>query len=426
LLFVSNLLPPQVLGGAEVVAWREMHGLRKRGYEVRGLTLDWHDRDPVAWESEEMPDGVLRVPAPRGAGARRPGNEAAANPELERAFDSLLAELRPAVVHFHHMNGVSLRLPARARRQGVPRVVTLHDGWGLCPKSVLVRADGSVCPAAATRPCVRCLEASGRTLSPRRRWRVWRRAHVLRGELERAQRLLFPSRHHLERYVLAGYPRSRCRVLPNPLPEGAGAFRPPPGGDPGEPLRLLFLGGLHPHKGFDVLLEALAGLPAGGVELRVHGPLGAEERAAFEARLEGLGDALRVTHGGWLTATRVQEVLAASDAVVVPSRAPENCPLTLLEALAAGRPAVASRAGGIPELIRDSENGLLFETGEARSLRDCLRRLVVDRRLLVRMARGARGSAEKLGMSAHLDALESHYDEAGRGLVSDAAPAGMS
>jgi len=131
-----------------------------------------------------------------------------------------------------------------------------------------------------------------------------------------------------------------------------------------------------PRKGIDVLLEALAGLARAGVPFRAclvgPGPLLASNRAAA-SRL-GLGD--RVAIPG-----RVDDVapfLQTADVFVLPSLEEGSGSVSLLEALQAGVPVVASRLDGIPEDLRDGTDAALVEPGDPRALQDALARLLRD------------------------------------------------
>ncbi len=420
ILMVSNLLPPQVVGGAELVAWRELHGLAARGHGGRGLTGDWPDPAPPAPEQEAPLAEIVRVPVPprslrldRRAFSRRAGREFAANRSLARAFDSLLARSRPDVVHFHQLSGLSLRLPARAGRSGARLIATLHDVWGICPNALFLTPEGRLCGGASGLGCLRCLEAArGSRFRPRRRLGLAFRNARVRRTLSDFDRLVFPSRHHLFAYAAAGYPRARSRLLRNPLPEVDGARATLPGVDSQEPLRLLFLGSLRDHKGAEVLFEAVEGLSPKMVRVVLHGRATAEQLEQLERTLAARRLQDRVRHAGFVSPARVAETLLGFDAVVVPSLAAENCPLAIIEALALGRPVLASRVGGIPELVRDGENGLLFAPGDAEGLRSAIAQLASDRCRLREMGEQGRAAVEKLGLSRHLDALEAIYAEA--------------
>jgi glycosyltransferase involved in cell wall biosynthesis len=186
-----------------------------------------------------------------------------------------------------------------------------------------------------------------------------------------------------------------CGVDPERFP-----FRPR---EPGTPPRLACVAALRQPKGHAVLLRALVGLDA-HADLVGDGP----ERVRLEAEVARLGIADRVRFHGNLPETSVAAVLAEADAFVLPSViAPdgdmEGIPVALMEALAAGLPAVATRQSGVPELIRDGETGFLAEPGDPDSLREAIRRalaappaLRAEGRALVEREFDQRSSARRL------------------------------
>lgn len=146
-------------------------------------------------------------------------------------------------------------------------------------------------------------------------------------------------------------------------------FVPQPGS--ARPTTALWLGVMAPVKRLDVLVDALADVPDLQLRLVGSGP----RRDAVEKAVAEHGLAERVTFQG-----SVGDPAAAfgdADIFVLPSAA-ENCPLALLQAMACGLPAVASRVGGVPEIVRDGVDGLLFPAGDAGALARALRSMVTD------------------------------------------------
>jgi glycosyltransferase involved in cell wall biosynthesis len=130
-----------------------------------------------------------------------------------------------------------------------------------------------------------------------------------------------------------------------------------------EKLKLLFVGRLSPEKGCLVLVEALKLLPKHHFEVSILGD--GVQRNELESEASDLG----VTFLGFRK--NVVEIIAQHDALVMPSYR-EGQPLTLIEACCMGMPVVASNVGGIPELISDGINGILFEAGSAQKLSKAL------------------------------------------------------
>ena len=159
-------------------------------------------------------------------------------------------------------------------------------------------------------------------------------------------------------------------------------FRPRPEGAE-RPPRIACVARLLPYKGHSVLLRAVAGAPpplAGAqLELVGDGPL----RADLEAEAARLGLAGRVHFHGSVPEPAVAEVLDSVDifalpSIIAPDGDMEGIPNALIEAMAAGLPAVSTRQSGVPELIRDGESGYLAEPGDVEGLRDALLRALTD------------------------------------------------
>ena len=136
--------------------------------------------------------------------------------------------------------------------------------------------------------------------------------------------------------------------------------------------RLVCVARFSPEKGHATLLEAASLLAAEGVDFELvlvgDGPL----RATLEAEVARLGLAERVRMAGWLAGSDVREAIVAARALVIPSRV-EGLPVVAMEALALGRPVVASRVGGLPELVEDGVTGLLVPAGDAARLAEAMR-----------------------------------------------------
>ena len=161
------------------------------------------------------------------------------------------------------------------------------------------------------------------------------------------------------------------------------------GRDPGDDLVVGAVGRLTPVKGYEYLLRAMPDLIKAHPHRRIRlvlvgdGPL-AQELIDLARELE-LAD--RVELAGHLEACL--ERVARMDVVVFPSLS-EGLPMALLEALALERPVVATRVGGIPEIIRDGENGLLVDARDVAGLSRACGRVLSDAALAVRLGRAGR------------------------------------
>jgi len=130
---------------------------------------------------------------------------------------------------------------------------------------------------------------------------------------------------------------------------------------------LVCVGRLCPQKGQLLLIEALGRLRADGVDARLVLAGDGEMRADVERRAAAMGVADRVEITGWIGEAEVRRRLREARALALPSFA-EGLPMVIMEALAMGRPVISTYIAGIPELVRDGENGWLTPAGSVEAL----------------------------------------------------------
>jgi glycosyltransferase involved in cell wall biosynthesis len=404
-LLVSNFLPPQVVGGAELMAWEQLLGLARRGHNVCALAGEWQDLDLPAMPLAAKSPNVVRVAM--SSKRRRPARDTGPHRQFEQAFERLLTTLQPEIVHFQNMSGLPLRLPRMARKRGAILVATLHDKWTFCPKSTLLRSDLSECEGSKSIACIRCLGKSSAFVT--RQLQIAVRNRRIHSEFSTFDWLFAPSRHQFDSHVRAGYQPSRCRLLPYGIDLGRFNGARPPSPNPPGPLRLAYFGNMRPHKGARVLLDALALVPRERASLVMYGQIDSAERQQLDEWLAESELAGRVEHLGPLSPTEVPNAMAACDVVVVPSIWPETSSITGMEAMAAHRPVIASRIGGIPELIDDARNGFLVPPREPGPLADTIALLADDRARLAYLGTEAGRKAQEWSLEIHLDRLEALY-----------------
>jgi glycogen(starch) synthase len=203
---------------------------------------------------------------------------------------------------------------------------------------------------------------------------------------------------HSAEAVLVITPRLRGLLLSDGVEENRLHLIPPgvnpslfegPFEDPFEGVgrpRVLFVGRLAPQKGVRALVAAAALIenPSARVLLVGDGP----EREALEREAERIGVGDRVRFLGFFAHERLPAAMAHADVLVLPS-VYEELGTVLLEAMWAGLPIVASRTGGIPDVIEDGSNGLLVEPGDPEALARAIDRVFADRALAYRLSEGA-------------------------------------
>ena len=211
--------------------------------------------------------------------------------------------------------------------------------------------------------------------------------------LRRARRVVVPSAYLRDIALRWGLDPARVVVVPNPAPPLDDL---PSRAEAREALALsgrvvATAGRLTAQKALGDALAAIARVDGASLVVLGDGP----ERPRLEARRDelGLGDRVRFLGAG--TRDDVVRLFRAADVALLTS-AWENLPHTVLEALAAGTPVVATAVGGVPEVVREGENGLLVAAGDVEAIAGALARLLGDDALRERLAAAAAPSVEEL------------------------------
>jgi glycogen(starch) synthase len=159
---------------------------------------------------------------------------------------------------------------------------------------------------------------------------------------------------------------------------------------PFDPPVLACIGRLDPSKGFDVALSAFARLLSRAPRPRLLLVGDGDARASLAQQASALGIAAHVEFTGWVEPSRIPHLLAKVSVVIVPTRAFESFSLVALQAAQLGRPVVATRTGGLPEVVLDGETGLLVEPDDPGALAQAIATLLDEPALATRLGEVAR------------------------------------
>ena len=392
-LMVNNLYPPIIAGGAELIVAYLSEGLVERGHRVTVVSTCGPDMEPYAAEMSNGVEVIRFFPRNVYWSFSRTDQSSmrrlmwhlrdAWNHHAARRLHEIIASTRPDIMHTHVIDGFSASIWHRAHREGLKVVHTAHDYHLLCPRAFLMSRDWQLCE----RPHAFC-----------RAYRTWHMNTTNYVDL-----FVSPSQFLLERHRNTGGPFPTTAIVRNgiPLPQvdarARHAKRP----------RFLLLCRLTVEKGVRLVLDAMSRLPRElDLELVIagRGPLEplVQQAAAVDPR---------VIFAGFVTGEEKHALLSESDYLLIPSLWYENAPVAVIEAAAYGLGLIGSRIGGIPELVREGNSGLLFEPGDAAALADIMQRLADGDARLENFETAARDIAERHTVDRMVDSYLGHYSE---------------
>lgn len=325
------------------------------------------------------------------------------NNRICRDLRRVIRKEKPDLAHVHNVFPIlSPKIYPTLKQLGIPVVQTIHNLRLICPGGLMF-TNGSVCEEclhhglnnAVTHRCVR----GGRVPSfiyADAIQRAWSKGWFT----DAIDRYLVLNSFFGDKLAAGGIARSKQRLLPNfvEVPHSSPAAKKP---------YVLFLGRLSPEKGIGTLLDAWSTLD--DVTLKIAGagelePLVREQAAGkLKSKVEFLG---------YVEAEEKARLLREAMATVTPSSWYENCPISVLESLAAGTPALVTSMGGLPDLVRHGEDGLIFPPENPTALNKAVTQLRDNSSLVATLSTNALASArERFSPNVHYRGLMNIYGE---------------
>jgi glycosyltransferase involved in cell wall biosynthesis len=323
---------------------------------------------------------------------------------------SLVKEIRvfkPDIMHVHNIyRNISPSVLLAAKHMKVPIVMTLHDFQIVCPKTSLVNENFMNCEAGFGS---RCFYSNCYPRKPFNRAYQGLKAIKLslhRFIIRRTVCHFFSPSVCLMNWVVKNLNVNDVSLLPNFMPsEGEPSLKP------SYEKTILYVGKLTDQKGVDILIKAIARVRPviPDVRLRIIGD-GPEQKTLKELAAK-LQLSELTTFTGSLSSDQVMNELDNALCIVIPSKYVENCSIVGIEALSKGKVIIASRIGGLPDLVDEQVTGFLVQPNDPDTLSDKIIYAIKNHLLMSEMGARARAKYERyFSKSAYSRTLLSVYD----------------
>ncbi len=347
-------------GGAERVLMTEMDVMKSHGHDIAVFASRHPDNIPSEFSGEFVEEENYF-----NAGLAHKIKAAfkiVYSFEALKKFGRVIDLFKPDLIHAHNIYAqLSTGILDAAKKRGVPTVLTAHDYKLVCP-SYMMLDHGKICEKCIgghyyhcfTTGCHKENRAASAVYMAETYFNAWFKKY------DSVSKFICPS-HFMMSKIANRFPAERIVVLNNPVDVSTYI---PSSEDQGY---YLYTGRLSKEKGVFTLIKAFQemGLP---LKIAGTGPLEGECRKLAEGV-----SCIQVM--GYKTGKELEELYQGAHACVVPSEWYENAPMSVIEPLAYGKPVIGARIGGIPELIREGQSGLLFEPFDSEDLKDKVQEL---------------------------------------------------
>lgn len=395
---ISNLYPPFMRGGAEIVAAMEAQGLKKSWQHVFAIStrpakikfIGSHLFRTGLWTTSI--DTIDDIDVYRF----NPVNlyyylDDFKFPSFLRLFwhifdifnifsyfqvRRLLLKEKPDIVITHNLMGMGFLIPMLIRHLKIRHIHTVHDVQLVTPSGLIVKGQENA--------------------FSHRFFRYLGYTSLMKKLIGSPEIIISPSKFLLDFYNQYDFfPQSKKIVIPNPI---RALIKIPKNPTPN--LELVYLGQIHKAKGILDLIDSFIKIKLPHIRLHVIG-IGADlPRAKHKAK-----DDKRIIFHGWLPNQKLLPVLSSMDVMLVPSLCYENSPTVIYESLSMGIPVLASDIGGASELIVESVNGWSFKAGDFDTLSKKIVSLYKQREKIAKMSDNCRASVKKYTLENYINKL---------------------
>lgn len=379
ILFVCHDFPPYKYAGAQLYAYYLALALTKNSCQVdvfypvaQSARKDEAEKELYSVSCKEF--NGLRVYEITIPDQNENLYQAFYNPQIEQAFRELLLREKYQIVHYHLLHRLSATLPLISQELKIKSVATLHDYWLLCIRGHMIDNNFLECSGPATYE--KCCKCQFGEIKPEFLEYFQTRIKLTKAGYAAIDHKISPSGFLADVHSDYGF------VKPQILPLGWLTY--PEQKRIVNPAKVVFgyLGQVVSRKGLDILLQAVRIIELNNWQLKIYGEI--YEPWYYEKIKPIIENHPNISYHGGYDNSAMSQIFDEIDVFIMPSRR-ENYPLTLIEALSAKIPAVASDVGGVREMMTDGKEGFIFKNGDVMQLKSILENILSQPQLIAQM-----------------------------------------
>ena len=307
----------------------------------------------------------------------------------KRAMEKALDDFKPDIVHlnnFQRQLSASIIKPIKKRK--IPIVFTAHDLQAICPAIVMLDNEKNICDKCINGKYMNCIKgkciknSSLKSLLGAIEGKYYRNKKIYTKQIGK---IITPSKFYKEKLEEDGIKSEKIEALHNFIDIDDYNVKIEDEG------YALYYGRIIKEKGVLNLIKAFKNIKNHVLYIAGDGPdIEKVKEYIKENRLEE-----RIKLLGFLNSDEVKEYVRKARFIVVPSVWYENCPYSVLETLAMGKPIIGSNLGGVPELVKDNENGLIYKYNDIKELEDKMQELFDNKEKAIKFGKMAQENAIK-------------------------------
>lgn len=395
---ITNTFSPDLIGGSNIYTNTIVRELHNRNYEIVVIAASPHKKDSIKIYNSIK---IYYFHPLNISTCSEIGKETLLKQALWTILDiynhysyikiiQILRKENPDIVHLHTPLDITLSAFDAVKKMKLPLIFTAHDYLLLCRKVLLLHDSGEICTSGNINKFCNFYRILAKKI-------VDNNTDVV----------IFPSQFIYDVFMENGFfKKTKKIILPYPIRLNNVNNYKNHSDINNQSLNILYVGSLTKHKGIQILIEAVKQIKKDNIRLMIVGS------GRYSTKLKNLAGAdKRITFYGKICNEDIENCYNQSDVLVVPSVWNEVFGIVILEAFRARIPVIASRIGGITEVVKNNYNGFLFESGDIYQLKQILENVLENPRLLVELGNNAKDYVKQYDVSEHIKGLVLNYEE---------------
>lgn len=389
--YITNLYPPAVLGGAEIIVEKTAIEVSKRDHKVIVITTspdtEEHviNRDNIVIYQINTTKLYPVYKQTEASGMKKPFwhlFDLWNNNTLNKIKEILVNE-EIDIIHINNYKGLSLSCFKAGKMLNIPVVFESHDFSLICPRANLIRGNNTLCKNRNVL-CNMYVNIQRKLLD------------------DNVDLLVSPSNFMINKFKENNFFRTTESVK---IPLGI-EFDNHKTIKNYDTIDITYVGTLGKHKGVHTLISAFKEIEDDNVRLNIIGKGYDEEEFKELAKNDK-----RIIFHGFIDNSEISRFYEKSNVIVIPSICYDNSPLVIYESFSMATPVIGSNIGGIPELIEDNVNGYLFEPENVSSLKEKLLKIIKNKEILKELEDNSLNTLPKDSMNIMVDSLINEYEK---------------
>lgn len=386
-------------GGSETYYFELGKLLKDHGHEIAYFSME--DEKNIKTGDKEY----FVNPIDLNAGSKFKALDVIYSKENAKLMERALNEFKPDIVHlnnFQRQLSASIIKPIIKRK--IPIVFTAHDVQAICPAILMMDPNKNICEACMGGKYLNCIkkkcikDSTMKSVLGAVEGKYYRIKKIY---MDKIDFIIPPSKFYMDKLIKDGIPKTKISHLHNFIDTDKFDVEVVDEG------YALYFGRLSKEKGILNLVNAFSKLEKGLLYIAGDGP----ERENVEKVIKDNDLEERVKMLGFLDKDEMKEIIRKCKFVVVPSIWYENCPYSVIETLCIGKPVIGANIGGIPELVEDRVNGLIYKYDDINELSSKMKMLFENDKLIKKYSENAKKNAkEHFSKETYYNKINSIYE----------------